>query len=264
MKRKFVFFPQLNEKDCGIACIKMITNYYGKNFTDSILREKTYISKNGASLLGIKEGLSFLGIEGVSVKLNIEELKENKDILPAILYWNANHFVVLYKISKSFFTGKYRYTIADPAHGKITLSEKNFMYSWYCQKDGGIALFLDPTEFFFQQISQREEKMNIRHILKYVMPYKNQMLWVTILLLLGTLTTLVFPVLTQKLIDEGVGKKNLSLIIYILLAQIVFFTGSILFNVIRNKILLFVGAKININIIADFLKKLLSLPIRFF
>ena len=264
MKRKFVFFPQLNEKDCGIACIKMITNYYGKNFTDSILREKTYISKNGASLLGIKEGLSFLGIEGVSVKLNIEELKENKDILPAILYWNANHFVVLYKISKSFFTGKYRYTIADPAHGKITLSENNFMYSWYCQKDGGIALFLDPTEFFFQQISQREEKMNIRHILKYVMPYKNQMLWVTILLLLGTLTTLVFPVLTQKLIDEGVGKKNLSLIIYILLAQIVFFTGSILFNVIRNKILLFVGAKININIIADFLKKLLSLPIRFF
>ena len=138
------------------------------------------------------------------------------------------------------------------------------MYSWYCQKDGGIALFLDPTEFFFQQISQREEKMNIRHILKYVTPYKNQMLWVTILLLLGTLTTLVFPVLTQKLIDEGVGKKNLSLIIYILLAQIVFFTGSILFNVIRNKILLFVGAKININIIADFLKKLLSLPIRFF
>lgn len=138
------------------------------------------------------------------------------------------------------------------------------MYSWYCQKDGGIALFLDPTEFFFQQISQREEKMNIRHILEYVMPYKNQMLWVTILLLLGTLTTLVFPVLTQKLIDEGVGKKNLSLIIYILLAQIVFFTGSILFNVIRNKILLFVGAKININIIADFLKKLLSLPIRFF
>ena len=264
MKRKFVFFPQLNENDCGIACIKMITNYYGKNFTDSILREKTYISKNGASLLGIKEGLSFLGIEGVSVKLNIEELKENKDILPAILYWNANHFVVLYKISKSFFTGKYRYTIADPAHGKITLSEKNFMSSWYCQKDGGIALFLDPTEFFFQQISQREEKMNIRHILKYVMPYKNQMLWVTILLLLGTLTTLVFPVLTQKLIDEGVGKKNLSLIIYILLAQIVFFTGSILFNVIRNKILLFVGAKININIIADFLKKLLSLPIRFF
>lgn len=264
MKRKFVFFPQLNEKDCGIACIKMITNYYGKNFTDSILREKTYISKNGASLLGIKEGLSFLGIEGVSVKLNIEELKENKDILPAILYWNANHFVVLYKISKNFFTGKYRYTIADPAHGKIILSEKNFMYSWYCQKDGGIALFLDPTEFFFQQISQREEKMNIRHILKYVMPYKNQMLWVTILLLLGTLTTLVFPVLTQKLIDEGVGKKNLSLIIYILLAQIVFFTGSILFNVIRNKILLFVGAKININIIADFLKKLLSLPIRFF
>lgn len=75
---KFKFFPQLNEKDCGIACIKMITNYYGKNFTDFILREKTFITRSGASLLGIKEGLSFLGIEGVSVKLNVFELEENK------------------------------------------------------------------------------------------------------------------------------------------------------------------------------------------
>ena len=103
--------------DCGIACIKMITNYYGKNFTDSILREKTYITRDGASLLGIKDALFSVGIEGMCVKINIEELKENKNILPAILHWNSNHFVILYKISKSFFTGKYRYTIADPTHG---------------------------------------------------------------------------------------------------------------------------------------------------
>jgi len=259
---KIVF--QRDNMDCGIACIKMITNYYGKNFTDSILREKTYITRDGASLLGIKDALFSVGIEGMCVKINIEELKENKNILPAILHWNSNHFVILYKISKNFFTGKYRYTIADPAHGMITLSEKNFMHSWCYESNKGIALFLEPTDIFFEQISHKEENVNIGHILKYVTPHKIQMLWVIILLLLGTLTTLVFPVLTQKLIDEGVGKKNLSLISYILIAQLFFFIGNIIFGIIRNRILLFIGAKINIDIIADFFKKMLSLPIRFF
>ena len=60
MKGKFVFFPQLNEKDCGIACIKMITNYYGKNFTDSILREKTYISTEWSKFIRNKR--RFIGI----------------------------------------------------------------------------------------------------------------------------------------------------------------------------------------------------------
>lgn len=264
MMYKFKFFPQLNEKDCGIACIKMITNYYGKNFTDFILREKTFITRSGASLLGIKEGLSFLGIEGVSVKLNIFELEEHKSIFPAILYWNSNHFVVIKNITKNFFTGRKNYIIADPAHGILSLSEEEFLFSWYSKSNEGIALFVEPTETFYSQKSQGDDRVAFSKILEYIKPYKSHIMWVMFLLLLGTLISLTFPILTEKLIDDGVIGKNLSIIKYILLGQLSFFLGNIILEIIRNRILLLVGARINIKIISTFFEKLLKLPIRFF
>jgi ATP-binding cassette subfamily B protein len=91
-----------------------------------------------------------------------------------------------------------------------------------------------------------------------------QMLWLFILLLLGTLTTLVFPILTRKLIDDGVNKKDLGVITQILLAQLAFFFGNIIFGIFRNWIMLSLGTKINTRIISDFFKKLFRLPIKFF
>ncbi|MGE8512906.1 MAG: peptidase domain-containing ABC transporter, partial [Chryseobacterium culicis] len=110
----------------------------------------------------------------------------------------------------------------------------------------------------------KEKKLSIKFLLNHLKPYKKQMLQMLLLLLFGTVTTLVFPILTQKLMDEGVSKKDLSVISYILIAQLAFFFGNIIFNIFRNWIMLIVGTNINIRIISDFLKKLLKLPIKFF
>ena len=85
-----------------------------------------------------------------------------------------------------------------------------------------------------------------------------------LLLLLGSLLTLIFPYLTQNLIDKGVNAKNLNIITIILLAQLAVFFGTVIIDIIRNWLMLFVGTKISITIISDFLKKLLQLPIKFF
>jgi ATP-binding cassette subfamily B protein len=257
------FFHQLSEKDCGLACIKMITNFYGRNFSDFLLREKTYITKTGVSFLGIIQALEFLGLDSLCVETNVETLYDNKENLPAILHWRKNHFVVLYDISMSFITNKKTYKVADPAHGYISLSETNFKGFWSSKRDNGIALFIEPTENFYKQDSSKEN-LSIRQLFRYLNPYKKQLTWLFNLLLLGTVTTLVFPILTQKLIDDGVNKKNLSVITYILLAQLAFFFGNIIFGIFRNWIMLVMGTKINIQIISDFLKKLLKLPIKFF
>lgn len=125
-------------------------------------------------------------------------------------------------------------------------------------------MFLEPTEKFYKQTPQKQEKISVKYLLKYLKPYKNQIFQLFILLLLGTFTTLIFPILTQKLIDQGVSKKDLSVVFYILLAQLAFFFGNIIFGIFRNWIMLVIGTKINIHIISDFLKKLLKLPIKFF
>lgn len=248
--------------DCGPACLAMVASHYSKDFGLQYLRDRSFITREGVSLLGISEAADKIGFKTISAKLKTEDL--DNELLPCILHWNQNHFVVLYKITKNIFTGKLIYKIADPGHGFISLSEEKFKKSWLSDLEKGVALFLEPTEEFFKQTPPKEEKLSIKYLLKYLKPYKNEMLQLFLLLLLGTLTTLIFPILTQKLIDEGVSKKDLPVISYILLAQLAFFFGNIIFGIFRNWIMLVVGTKINIQIISDFLKKLLKLPIKFF
>lgn len=257
-----VFQAQHDQMDCGPACLSMVSSHHGKTFGLQYLRDKSFITKEGVSLLGITEAAEKIGFKHISAKLNAKDF--DNELLPCILHWNQNHFVVLYKISKNIFTGKPIYKVADPGHGFISLTEEKFKKSWLSDGEKGVVLFLEPTEEFHNQIPPKEEKLSIKYLLKYLRPHQSQMGWMLFLLTLGTLSTLVFPILTQKLIDEGVSKKNLSVITVILLAQLAFFFGNIVINIFRNWIMLVVGTKINIQIISDFLKKLLKLPIKFF
>lgn len=254
--------PQHDQMDCGPACLAMIASYYGKDFGLSYFRDKSFLSKEGVSLLGIKEAAEKTGFKSAAVKLKAENL--TKANLPCILHWNQNHFIVLYKSYKNTFSGKQVYKIVDPGHGRITLSQQKFEKSWLSDENKGIALLLSPTELFYSLVAPQEEKISIKYLLKYLLSHKKAMLWLCLLLLLGTLTTLILPFLTQRLIDEGVVKKDLNVISYILLAQLAFFFGNIVFGVFRNWIMLTLGTRINIQIISDFLKKLLKLPIQFF
>jgi ATP-binding cassette subfamily B protein len=259
---KIKFITQHDQMDCGPACLAMIASSYGKNFSLQYLRDQTFITREGVSLIGIKSAALKIGMESVAARLSIEDLQN--DMLPCILHWNQNHFVVLYKIERNIFTGKLTYKIADPGHGLIALPEEKFNKSWISDEESGIALFLEPTDDFFQQTPPQEAKISLKFIVNYLSPHKKQVTGLLALLLLGTLTSLFFPILTQRLIDDGVSKKDLGMITYILLAQLALFLGNIIFEIFRNWIMLTVGTKINIQIISDFLKKLLKLPIKFF
>lgn len=256
------FIPQHDQMDCGPACLAMIASHYGVDFGLQYLRDKSFMTKEGVSLLGICEAAEKIGMKTVAVKSQLKYV--DNSLLPCILHWNQNHFVVLRKISKNVFTRKPVFKIADPGHGYINLSEEKLKKSWISGEEKGVVLFLEPTEEFYKQSSRQEKKISVKFLLNHLKPYKRQMLQMLLLLLFGTITTLVFPVLTQKLMDEGVSKKDLSVISYILIAQLAFFLGNIIFNIFRNWIMLIVGTNINIRIISDFLKKLLKLPIKFF
>jgi ATP-binding cassette subfamily B protein len=266
------FTPQKDQMDCGPACLAMIANKFGKKYSLQFLRENSFITREGVSLSGINEAANKIGFETISAKLITEKLIEMP--LPCILHWNQNHFVVLHKISRILapisyaesrdFGSGMRFYIADPGHGLIKLSEKDFKKSWLSDHDKGVALFLEPTEEFYARTPPKEEQLSLKFILNHLKPHKKQLSWMFFMLLLGSCLTLIFPFLTQNLIDNGVNKKDISYISVILLAQLGLFLGSISIEIIRNWLMLYVGTKISITIISDFLKKLLQLPIRFF
>ncbi len=211
---------------------------------------------------GIMHAAQKIGFESFATRLSLEQLTKEVQ-LPCILHWNQNHFVVLYKIKKGFFN-QYSFKIADPAHGKITVSETNFRTAWEHGQGKGVVMLLNPTSQFYNTVNIKKTKLNISYVLSFLKPYKKEVFQLFLGLLVSSLFTLIFPFLTQTLIDKGVESKSLNIILMILLAQLFLFLGSITIEIIRNWVTLYIGTRINITIISDFLKKILRLPIRFF
>jgi len=83
--------------DCGPSCLRMVAKHYGRSYTLQNLWEKSFITRQGVSMLGISDAAESIGFHTSGVKITLEQLVENAP-LPCILHWNQNHFVVLYKV----------------------------------------------------------------------------------------------------------------------------------------------------------------------
>ena len=262
------FIPQHDLMDCGPACISMIASHYGKSFEIEDLRENTFMTREGVTLLGITQAAKKIGFSTLPAKLTLEKLIglaiESQVSLPCIIHWNQNHFVVLRKISKPLFSKNYVFKLADPAYGFISITQQKFEFSFLNGDQEGVVLFLEPSIDFSELKQQNPQKPSIRYLLNYLKPFKKQLFAMILLLLIGSGINITFPFLTQNLIDKGINYKDLNFISLILLAQLALFFGLITIEIIRNQIALQTGTKLSIRIIAEFLKKLLRLPIRFF
>lgn len=261
--KKRYFVPQYDKMDCGPACLAMIFAFYGRKYPLEFLRENSFISKEGVSLLNIKNAAEKLGMNTFARRLSIEELKNSSKLFPCILHWNQNHFIVLNKIKKKT-SGLYVYYISDPAHGVVKIHEDVFSKSWIVENNIGVALFMQPSDEFCKHEIFKEDKIYFRYLLDYVLKFKGKLTMLFFLLLLGSSLTIVFPFLTEFLIDKGVNKKKLDFVFIILIAQLALYLGTITIQILRNWIVLYLGTYLSINIISDFLTKTLQLPIKFF
>jgi len=263
-KPKFRFLPQHDQMDCGPACLQMVSRYYGKKYSLQYLRDLSLLTKDGVSLLGISKSASAIGFKSISLKMNFKDLVK-KIKSPVVLHWNQNHFVVLYKIRKKIISKELEFTIADPGHGIIKLNEEEFKKQWCIENDEGVVLYLEPTnEFYTKEDVSKNSNNSFSFLFSYLKSYKWEITQLLFGVLGGSLITLIFPFLTQALIDRGVKDQSLDIIKIILIGQLFLFFGSAIIEIIRNWITLYIGSHINIKIISDFLLKLMKLPIRFF
>lgn len=262
---KFPFYKQLDGMDCGPTCLRMIAKYYGKSFSVQQLRDQSFIQRTGVNLLGISEAAASIGLRGTGIRTSIEKLRQQAK-LPCILHWNQEHFVVLYKIEKK--RNKTFYYIADPAYGILKYEEAELKKCWISTTQGniekGIAMLIEVTPQFYETEPIKYDHLSLWYLLKYVHPYKKAVLQLLLGLLGGSILQLIFPFLTQTIVDQGIGHRSLSFIQLILIAQLVLVFSRTLIEVIRRTILLHISARVNVSLISDFLTKLMRLPMRFF
>ncbi|WP_368045123.1 ABC transporter transmembrane domain-containing protein, partial [uncultured Bacteroides sp.] len=240
----------------------MICSYYKASYPLKYIESlcNTYI--DGISLLSLEDMASKLNFKTECLKVSVKELDNFKR--PVILHWNQNHFVILYSIRKGI------YHIADPGKGLIKYSKSDFLSKWASAKESGneygIVLDLYPSAGFSKKQFKDEDstKHTIKFISKYLNRFGKHLAIIGSGLLVGCLLQLIFPFLTQSIVDVGIKHNDLNFIWLILLGELMIVTGRTATDFIRRWLLLHISMRINISLISDFFIKLLKLPMSFF
>ena len=256
---------QHDSMQCGIACLQMICNYYGKEYSLDSLSKICFATTEGVSMLGISETATSLGFHVVNVKCTVKTLTEVS--LPSILHWNQNHFVVLYRVKN-----EKKFYIADPGKGLVTYSLEEFKKHWISTnsngQDKGIAMFLETTPTFFTHQMEDKKKISgkrsFHFLFGYVKKYRKYFGQVILGLIVGSLSQLVLPFLTQSIVDVGIKNQDIGFVWLILLGQLMLTISRTAIDFIRRWLLLHISLRINISLVSDFFIKLLKLPMSFF
>lgn len=262
MIKKFPHYKQLDAMDCGPTALRIVAKHYGRSFNLAYLRQLCQTTREGSSLLGLSDAAENIGLRSIGVKLNFEKLRKEA-VLPCVLHWKQRHFVVLYKIRKN------KVWVSDPAHGLLTYTPEEFMRAWAGSTDTvktqGVALLLEPSPDFFEEETETEDKgRGFGFLYRYVLRYKKFLLQLMLGMLAGSLLQLIFPFLTQSIVDVGIQNQDISFVYLILIAKLMLFAGRMGLEIIRSWIMLHLSTRINISMISDFFIKLMKLPISFF
>jgi ATP-binding cassette subfamily B protein len=259
--KKFPYVAQMDSSDCGPACLAMISRFYGKIYSLQTLRERSFITRQGVSLLGISDAAESIGFRTTGARLSLQQLREEAT-LPCIAHWRQNHFVVVCRLTKDTVY------VSDPGKGTIRYTHEEFLNCWAAnQREGkkeGVCLLLEPTPEFYKQEGEDSKRRGLGYLFSYLRPHQRFIVQLFVGLLAGSILQLIFPFLTQSIVDKGISARNIGFVYLVLAAQLMLFLSQTAVEFIRSWIFLHISARVNISLISDFLIKLLKLPIGFF
>lgn len=261
MKKPFPFYKQPDSKDCGPTCLRIIAKYYGKLISLQDIRDLSETTRAGSNLFKLSDAAEAIGFKSLGVKFDFNKLREAP--LPLIVHWNKNHFVVVYNIKDDIVY------ISDPSYGLITYTKEEFIQRWIgnnatADSKEGIALLLEITPKFKHLNWEETDKKSFRFLFQYLFKYKSLLLQLIIGLLVGSMLQLIFPFLTQSIVDVGIQNQDINFIYMVLIAQLMLFIGQTSVGIFRGWILLHLSTRINISLVSDFFIKLMNLPIAYF
>ncbi len=257
-KQEFPFYRQLDYRDCGPTCLRMIAKYYGKIFSREFLREKAGITRTGVNMAGIADAAESIEMRTLGMRISLKSLISEAPT-PFIVPWRQKHFVVVYKTSKT------KIYVADPAQGLLEYSHQKFLDAWTNSSDKtGFVLLLEPNSNFYSQDEDKAKNKGFSFLFPYLLPYKRIIYQLLLGLIVGIAIQFSLPFFMQSVVDIGVSNNDIPFIYLVLIGQLVLFVTQTLVNIFREWLMLNINGRFHIKMISDFLFKMLKLPVNFF
>ncbi len=242
---------QSETTECALACLTMVAQYYSRAAELVTLREKFSVSLKGLTLKHLVQIGKKLGLSGIAVNLDIDDLKRVSR--PLLLHWDSNHYVVLKKV-----TGE-NFIIHDPARGVRIVNRVEMD-----ERFTGVAVLFEPDEEIPEEFLKKAKKASLTDWVGSVKEFKPS--FVKIFFAALTLEMLFFlqPLFFRSILDVGIGSGDPQFIydvgfILLLLAVI---AGTVSF--LRDKLVYSVGSQLSQKIVQRLFDKALSLPITYF
>lgn len=259
--KSYPFFSQKDDLDCGAACLRMVARYYNRFFSQAYLRELTFLSPEGVSLLDISEAAEQIGMRTLAAKINFDQLRDEVP-LPCIIHWKGYHFVVVYEVSDR------KVVIGDPAVDLLEMGRQEFELNWLAgqprEDQSGVALLLETTPEFAAPDEEPTDKKSIRYIFQILRKFKS----LKTQLILGAVFTGILqfaaPFFIMAMVDVGITNEDFSFIWLVLFAMLALFLSQTTIEFLRGRIINHIGSHLNLTMLTDFLVKLMRLPMRFF
>ncbi len=258
---KAPFVRQSDEIECIAACMTMAAKYYGKEFTLGQIQELANLSKARATPSDIISAAELLGYNSKAYALRYEDLEKAK--LPGIVGWEGYHYCLVYSVKAN------KVHMADPAVGLVKIGREEFEEGWTGAEvsgvatamDTGVFIALDPTQKFLES---EPPKKPILHFLNYILPFKKYFGEGLIAALTINLLGLASPLFIQNIVDTVVVHKDVSLLNMMLAGMVLVAIFKTITNVSQNILLAHTAARIDIKLVSEFYRHVLSLPMTFF
>jgi ATP-binding cassette subfamily B protein RaxB len=235
--------------ECGLACITMVSGYYGRHETLATMRQKFAVSLSGARLKDLMVFADAVGLASRALRIEMGEI--TKLTCPAILHWDMNHFVVLRGANKRGVV------IHDPASGV-----KRLLWEEVSRHFSGVALELGPSPAF--ETRKRPPPVRLTAVLPPLSGLKRSAAYVLTLSLALQITTLAAPFQLQLVVDQAIGAGDAAVLPIIALSFLCVLVLGVLAEGLRNWTLQILGATFSYQLVSRIVRHLLRLPASFF
>lgn len=242
---------QLSEVECGLACLTMILNYYGHGVSLSELRTRSGVGRDGVSALEIARTARDLGMRVRAVSLQRNDFRFAA--LPAIVHWEFDHFLVVERWSRK------QVDVVDPARGRCRLTQDEFDTGFT-----GVVIILEPGAAFGRRAAIRPRANFRTYILQYLWQSPGTALQILGVSLLLLLLGLILPILTKVVVDQVLPFRMQNVMPVLGIGIIVLFFAQTIATLLREWLLVYLRARVDLKMMLGFVEHLLALPYKFF
>ena len=246
--RRLAHVRQIDQTDCGAACLAMVCRHHGRAVGLARIRQLARTGTDGTSLAALCRAATELGLAARAIRTTPAALDDLP--LPAIVHWEGNHWVVLYDVDDAHVR------IADPATGLARIPRDELARRW----SGHAALF-DYTADFDRNA---DESAGARWLWPFFRPYAGVLAQAVALAVVGSVLHMAFPVLTQVIVDRVLVDRDVGLLRLVVLAMLGVIAFEAAAMVVQRYLLSFVAVRVDTATLDLLTRRLLALPMSWF